>query len=65
VPIRGPHHHDVDTNPFDPVDAIDPRALDRRPAFDGHAERGEEIDRGLEVFDDDDDVVQPLDRHVP
>ena len=65
LPIRAPHHHYVDSNTFDPVDAVHPRALDRRLAFDRHAERGEKSDRGCKVVDDDADVVQSLDRHVP
>jgi hypothetical protein len=64
VPIRGPHHNDVDLDTFERVDAVHPRALDRRLAFDSHAERGEKIDSGCKVVDDDADVVQSLD-HVP
>ena len=65
VPIWGLHHNDVDLDVFDPVDAVHPRALDRRLAFDCHAERGEKSDSGCKVVDDDADVVQFLDRHVP
>src|ERR1700716_1444957 len=65
VPIRGSHHHDVDLNIFEPVDAVYPRALDRRLAFDRHAERSEKSDSGCKVVNDDADVVQSLDRHVP
>jgi hypothetical protein len=65
VPIRSLHHHDVDLDTFDPVDAVHPRALDRRFAFARHAEDGEKSDRGCQVVDDDADVVQSLDRHVP
>ena len=65
VPIRGPHHHDVDLNTFEPVDAVHPRTLDRGLAFDRHAQRGEKSDRGCKVVNDDADVVQSLDRHVP
>src|ERR671913_2252700 len=46
VPIRGPHHHDVDLDIFEPVDAVHPRALDRHLAFAPHAERGEKGDSG-------------------
>src|SRR5882762_3323353 len=59
VPIWGPHHNDVDLNTFEPVDAVHPRAFER------HAERGEKSDSGCKVVDDDADVVQSLDRHVP
>src|SRR5437773_599598 len=65
VPIWGPHHNDVDLDTFEPVDAVHPRALDRRLAFERHAERGEKSDSGCKVVDDDADVVQSLDRHVP
>src|SRR4051812_26457885 len=65
VPIRGPHHDDVDLDTFEPVDAVHPLSLDRRLAFFRHAKRGEKSESGCEVFDDDADVVQSLDRHVP
>src|SRR6476646_8599047 len=65
VPIWGPHHNDVDLDTFEPVDAVHPRALDRRLAFERHAERGEKSDSGCQVVDDDAEVVQSLDRHVP
>src|SRR5215216_2745825 len=64
VPIGGPHN-DVDLDTFEPVDAVHPRALDRRLAFERHAERGEKGDSAGKVVDDDADVVQSLDRHVP
>src|SRR5258706_9440453 len=63
VPIWGPHHHDVDLNTFEPVDAVHPRALDWRLAFERHAERAEKSDSGRKVVDDNADVVQSLDRH--
>ena len=65
VPIWGPHHNDVNLNTFEPIDAVHPRALDRHLAFERHAERGEKSDSGCKVVDDDADVVQSLDRHVP
>jgi hypothetical protein len=65
VAIRGSHHDDVDLDTFDPVDAVHPRALHRRFPFDRHAEGGEKSDRGGKVIDDDADVVQSLDGHVP
>ena len=46
-------------------DAVHPRALDRRLAFERHAEGGEEGNGGWEVVDDDADMVHSLDRHVP
>jgi len=63
VPIGGPHHHDVDVDIFEPVDAVHPRSRDRHLAFDCHAERGEKSDRGGKIIDDA-DVVQSFDRHA-
>src|ERR1700722_11034380 len=63
--IWGPHHNDVDLDTFEPVDAVHPRALDWHLAFERHAERGEKSDSGCKVVDDDADVVQSPDRHVP
>ena len=65
VPIWGPHHSDVDLDTFKRVDPVHPRTLDRRLAFERHAERGEKSDSGCKVVDDDADVVQSLDCHVP
>jgi hypothetical protein len=65
VSIRGPHHNDVDFDIFDPIDTIHPRALDLRLAIKRHAERREKRDSRWEILDDDADVVQSLDRHVP
>jgi len=65
VPIWGPHHNDVNLNIFDPVYAVHPRALDRHPGFDRHAERGEKSDGGFKIVDDYADVVQSFDRHDP
>jgi hypothetical protein len=55
----------VDLDTFEPVDAVHPRALDGHLAFERHAKRGEKSDSGCKVVDDDADVVQSLDRHVP
>jgi hypothetical protein len=65
MPIWGPHHNDVDLDTFEPVDAVHPRTLDGRLAFERHAKRGEKSDSACKVVDDDADVVQSLDRHVP
>ena len=65
MPIRSAHHDDVDFDSFQRVDAVHPWTLDRRLAFDRHAERAEKRDSGWKVVDDDADVVQSLDRHVP
>src|SRR5207248_10589052 len=64
VPIRGPHHNDVDLDIFEIIDAVHPRTLDCRLAFECHAERGEKRDSGWKIVDDDAHVIQSLDRHV-
>jgi hypothetical protein len=48
-PIRGPHHNNVDLDPFEPVNAVHPRTLDRHLALERHAERGEKTDSGCKV----------------
>ena len=65
VPIWGSQHDDIDLDTFESVDAVHPWAFNRCLAFDCHAERGEKSDGSREVVDDDADVVQSLDRHVP
>src|SRR5215207_9965795 len=65
VPLWGPHHNDVDLDTFEPVDAVHPRALDRRLTLQLQTELGKESDSGCKVVDDDADVVQSLDRHFP
>src|SRR6476659_8842636 len=64
VPIGGPHHNDIDLDTFERVDAVHPRAFDRRLAFTRHAEGGEEGNGGWKVVDDDADMIHSLDRHV-
>src|SRR5215210_2899118 len=65
VPIWGPHHNDVDLDTFEPVDAVHPLSLYRRLTLQLQTELGKESDSGCKVVDDDADVVQSLDRHVP
>src|SRR5215203_5776670 len=65
MPVWGPHHNDIHLDTFEPVDAVHPRALDRHLASERHAERGEKSDSVCKVINDDADVVQSLDRHVP
>src|SRR3954467_9194458 len=65
VAVRGPHHGDVGTDVVEPDDAARPRPLDLRLAFQLHAELGEERLGGLEVVDNDENVVHPLKRHIP
>src|SRR5215217_8131290 len=63
VPIWSPHHNDVDSDTFYPVDAVHPLSLYRRLALRLQTELGKEGDSGCKVVDDDAEVVQSLDRH--
>src|SRR5437588_104881 len=65
VAVRGPHQGDVGTDVLEPDDAVHPTPLDRRLAFQLHTEFGEERFGSLEVFDNDENVVHPLKRHIP
>src|SRR3954469_23620653 len=65
VAVRGPHHGDVGADVLQADDAIHPRPLVRRLALQLHAELGEERLGRLEVLDDDQDVVHPLQHQVP
>ena len=64
VAVRGPHHGDVGTDVVEPDDAVHPGPLDRRLAFQLHTEFGEERFGSLEVVDNDENVVHPLNRHL-
>ena len=65
VAVRGPHRGDVGTDVVEPDDAVHPTPLERRLAFQLHAEFGEERFGSLEVVDNDENVVHPLKRHFP
>src|SRR4051794_12707881 len=65
VAVRGAQHGDVGTDVVEPHDAARPIPFDRRLAFKLHAEFGEERFGSLEVFDNDENVVHPLNRHIP
>ena len=64
VAVRGPHHRDVASDAVESDGAVREEAFDRRLAFQLHAEFGEERDSGVQVVDDDGDVVHPLNSHV-
>ncbi len=64
VAVRGPHHGDVRTDVVEPDDA-NPTPLDRRLAFQLHTEFGEGRFGSLEVVDNDENVVHPLNRNIP
>jgi hypothetical protein len=65
VPVRGPHHSDVDLDAFEPAEPVHPCAFDRRLALKRHAEGGEEGNGGGEVVDHDADMVDSFNRHHP
>jgi len=64
VAVRGPHHRDLAPDAVQADGAVRPQALDLPLAFQLHAELGEERDGGVQVVDDDPDVVHPLNGHV-
>src|SRR4030081_292029 len=63
VAVRGPHQGDVGTDAAQPDDAVHPTPLDRCLAFQLHTEFSEERFGSLEVVDNDENVVHPLNRH--
>ncbi len=62
--VRGPHHRDVAPDGVESDGAVRPEAFDLSLVFWLHAELGEECDGGVQVVDDDGDVVHPLNGHV-
>ena len=62
--VRGPHHRDLALDPVESDGAVRKQAFDLPLAFELHAELGEECDGGVQVVDDDGDVVHPLNGHV-
>jgi hypothetical protein len=64
VAVWGPHHRDVAPDAVESLGAVRPKAFDLRLAFQFHAKLGVERDGGIQVFDDDGDVVHPLNGHV-
>ena len=64
VAVRGPHHRDLAPDAVESDGAVRKQAFDLRLAFQLHAELGEECDGGVQVVDDDGDVVHPLNGHV-
>jgi hypothetical protein len=64
VAVRGPHHRDLAPDAVESDGAVRNEAFDLSLAFQFHAELGEERDGGVQVVDDDGDVVHPLNGHV-
>src|SRR5215218_2497410 len=63
VAVRGPHHGVRGANAVEPDGLVHPRPLDRDLSFQLHTELGEERFGSLEVVDNDENVVHPLNRH--
>jgi len=64
VAVGGPHHRDLAPDAVESDGAVRRQAFDLPPAFQFHAELGEELDGGVQVVDDDSDVVHPLNGHI-
>lgn len=63
VAVRCAHYGNLDTLIGKSSDASCPLAFDHGPPFELEAELAKEINRRAEVFDDDSDVIHPLERH--
>src|SRR5438067_12621374 len=63
VAVRGPQRGDVGTDAVEPDDAVHPTPLDCCLAFQLHTEFGVECFGSLEIIDNDENVVHPLNRH--
>ncbi len=57
------HHGNVRSGAVEADNAVDPLALHGGSALELHAELIEERDRGVEVVDNDSNVVEPLECH--
>ena len=64
VAVRGPQQPDLAPDAVESDGAVRKEAFDLSLAFQLHAELGEECDGGVQVVDDDGDVVHPLNGHV-
>ena len=64
VAVRSPHHGDIDALAVESDDAVRPLSLHCHLALELKAEFDKERDSGVEVVEDNADVVHPQDRHV-
>ncbi|CDX44976.1 conserved hypothetical protein [Mesorhizobium sp. SOD10] len=64
VAVRRAHHGNLDMLIAQPGDTPGPFSFDRGTTFELEAELAKEIDRRVEVVDDDSDVVHPFERHA-
>jgi hypothetical protein len=65
VAVRSPHHCDVDSDIVEPDDAVHPLSLDCRLALQLQTKFDKECSSSLKVVDNNADVVNPLNRHIP
>jgi hypothetical protein len=65
VAVRRAHHGGLDALVAQSSDAPCPRSFHHGSPFELEAELAEELDRRVEVLDDDADVVHPFECHVP
>src|SRR5688572_16435248 len=63
VTVRRTHHRHLDAHVPQPSDAVCPVSFDWGAPLELEAEFGEELNGGINVFDNDADVVHALDRH--
>jgi hypothetical protein len=59
VAVRSPHHCDLGPDAGEAHDAVHPISFDLHPALQHQAKFGKELDRSIEVLNDDGDVVHP------
>src|SRR6266542_1593704 len=64
VAVWGPHHRNLGSNVLEPNELVHPTSLDWRLALQLHTKLDKERLRSLKVFDHDENVVHPLERHV-
>ena len=63
--VRRAHHGDLDALVAQSSDAPCPLSFHHGSPFELEAELAKELDRRVEVLDDDADVVHPFECHVP
>jgi hypothetical protein len=64
VAVRRPHHGNLDMLIAEAGDTPGPFPFDRGAPFELKAELAKEINRRIEVFNDDSDVVHPFESHL-
>jgi hypothetical protein len=64
VTVGGAHHCYLNALPPQPSYAASPFVINTHAAFEGKAEFDEELNRAIEVFDHDANVIHSFDCHV-